>query len=49
VHDEAPAVPVDSHLPAAPADPKELERLAEQFGLVSPIRRLQRSLGAGAA
>jgi 5'-3' exonuclease len=49
VHDEAPTVPVDSRLPAAPADPKELDRLAEQFGLVSPIRRLQRSLGAGAA
>jgi len=49
VHDEAPTVPVDSLLPAAPADPKELDRLAEQYGLVGPIRRLQRALAAGAA
>jgi 5'-3' exonuclease len=49
VHDEAPTVPVASRLPATAADPKELDRLAEQYGLVSPIRRLQRSLAAVAA
>ena len=48
VHDEAPTVPVESRLPAVAADPKELDRLAEQYGLVSPIRRLQRSLAAAA-
>ncbi len=49
VHDEAPTVPVESGLPVVPADPKELDRLAEQYGLVSPIRRLQKSLAAVAA
>ena len=46
VHDDAPTVPVDSQLPVAPADPKELDALAERYGLVSPVRRLQRSLAA---
>ena len=46
VHDDAPTVPVDSKLPGTAADPKELDRLAERYGLVSPIRRLQRSLAA---
>jgi len=49
VHDEAPTVPVESRLPAVAADSKELDRLAEQYGLVSPIRRLQKSLAAVAA
>jgi 5'-3' exonuclease len=49
VHDDAPTVAVDSRLTATAADPKELDRLAEQFGLVSPVRRLQRSLAANAA
>jgi 5'-3' exonuclease len=46
VHDDAPTVPVDSQLPAVPADPAQLDDLAERFGLTSPIRRLQRSLAA---
>ena len=49
VRADAPTVRVDSQLPAAPADQKELDALAERYGLVSPVRRLERTLAKAAA
>lgn len=48
VRDDAPTAPVDSRLPAAPADPDTLEALAARFGLAGPIRRLERVLTTAA-
>jgi 5'-3' exonuclease len=48
VHHEAPTVPVDAALPVVAADAGELDKLAERYGLSSPIRRLQRTLAAAA-
>jgi 5'-3' exonuclease len=44
VRADAPTAPVDSRLPSSPADPDGLEALAERFGLVSPVRRLRKTL-----
>jgi 5'-3' exonuclease len=49
VHAEAPTVPVEARLPVEPADPAELDALAERFGLVSPVRRLRSTLTKAAA
>jgi hypothetical protein len=35
---------VDSALPAAPAHPGEVEKLAERYGLGSPVSRLTKAL-----
>lgn len=44
VRADAPTAPVDSRLPSGPADPDSLDALAERFGLVSPVRRLRKTL-----
>jgi len=46
VRADAPTTPVNSTLPTAPAHPDELEKLAERYGLASPIKRLTKALVA---
>jgi 5'-3' exonuclease len=46
VRADAPVTPADSALPAVPAHPEELEKLAEQYGLDSPVKRLTKALAA---
>lgn len=48
VRADAPAVKVESALPAEPAHPEELAKLSEQYGLSSPIKRLTKALAAAA-
>jgi hypothetical protein len=44
VRADAAVEPVDSRLPATPADPDALEDLSKRYGLGSPVRRLQTAL-----
>ncbi|WP_034277933.1 5'-3' exonuclease H3TH domain-containing protein [Actinospica robiniae] len=44
VRAEAPTTPVDSALPTTPRHPDELEKLAEQYGLTNPVKRLAKAL-----
>lgn len=46
VRAEAPTTPVDSTLPTAPRLPDELGKLAEQYGLSNPVKRLTKALAA---
>jgi len=46
VRAEAPTKPVESTLPSAPRHPDELEKLAEQYGLANPVKRLTKALAA---
>ncbi len=46
VRAEAPTSPVDSALPTAPEHPDELAKLAEQYGLAGPVKRLVKVLAA---
>jgi 5'-3' exonuclease len=45
VRADAPVSPVAPKLPTAPARPGELEKLAERYGLGSPVARLTKALG----
>ena len=44
VRADAPVTAAESMLPAAPAHPEELEKLAAQYGLANPIKRLAKVL-----
>jgi 5'-3' exonuclease len=44
VRADAPVTAAESALPAAPKHPEELERLAAQYGLANPIKRLAKVL-----
>lgn len=46
---DVPVPPLDTRLPAAPADPDRLLALAEQWNLAGPCRRLVDALAAAAA
>jgi 5'-3' exonuclease len=41
---DVPLAVIDDTLPPTPADPDELERLTEEFGLASSVARLQRAI-----
>ena len=49
VRADAPVAAAESKLPAEPADPAELDRLATRYGLGSPIQRLTKVLSKSAA
>jgi 5'-3' exonuclease len=49
VRADADVTPVDSALPAVPADPERLGELAERYGLTGPVTRLTNALAAAAA
>lgn len=44
VRADAPTSPVDSTLPTAPRHPEALAKLAEQYGLANPVKRLTKAL-----
>jgi 5'-3' exonuclease len=48
VRADAPVTAVESKLPAEPAHPDELDRLATRYGLASPVQRLVRALAKAA-
>ncbi len=47
VRADAPTRPVDTTLPATPADPAKLDELAARYGVGSAIQRLTRALAKG--
>ena len=49
VRADAPVTTADSALPAAPAHPEDLEKLAELYGLTNPVKRLTKALAANGA